>query len=209
MDDFKYGKKVVEFWQVTGEVLGSNKFSETYVSSSGGGPNYAPSIHSETVTNHEFWIKTEEGLEKDIKLRGIDVPLRVGQKITLVSAGLKGKDNGWYSLLINHSAGKHWFINNGVDLNNKLKLEKYTGIALLWALIIYLGVAVYTMPMNIANFEITHLEWYLSYANLQMATTAATAYLVLAFFWKRSKKVRVAKKLKQHLEDIAQDAYKV
>ncbi len=39
MENFTHCGKEVEFWQVTGEVLGSNKYSETHVSvsSSGGG----------------------------------------------------------------------------------------------------------------------------------------------------------------------------
>jgi hypothetical protein len=160
METFSHRGKDIEFWCVTGEVLGSNKYSETYVSSSGGGGYVggyvgphggnvsghvsSPTIHSSTVTNHEFWIKTEDGLEKDIKLVDIDIPLRAGQKITLILAGRKGEDNAWYSILVNHSAGKHWFIKSPEELNEKLKLEVMTGKSLLMSGVIAWGVAYMT-----------------------------------------------------------------
>lgn len=67
MENFKHRNKEIEFWSVTGEIMAQNKYSETHVSSSGGGGYIgahgghirAPSVHSTTVTNHEFWIKTE------------------------------------------------------------------------------------------------------------------------------------------------------
>ena len=118
MDSFKHKNKEIEFWQVTGEVLGQNKYSETHVSSSGGGGHVtqhgghvsAPKVHSTTVTNHEFWIKTDDGTEESVQLSGYDIPLREGQRITLISAGVKGYDSGYFSILVNHNTSKHWFI---------------------------------------------------------------------------------------------------
>jgi hypothetical protein len=141
MNSFVHRGKEVEFLQVTGEVLGSNKYSETHVSSSGGGGYVgkyggnvsAPQIHSTAVTNHEFWIKTEDGVEVDIKLQGTDIPLRVGQRISVIAATRKGSERMWYSVLVNHSAGKHWFINKADDLNKLLKLEQCTGKSLIVA----------------------------------------------------------------------------
>lgn len=111
MEDFKHGRKTVAFWAMTGEVLDSSKYSETHVSvsSSGGGgsgyihPQYrghinvqAPQVHSTStsIVNHEFWIRTKDGSEKPAELRNVDIPLRAGQKITLISCGNKKKNSG-------------------------------------------------------------------------------------------------------------------
>ena len=83
MQDFSYRGKYVEFWQVTGKVLASDKYHETHISGRGGGGYIGQyggrikpiTIGSSTVTNHEFWIKTEYGVEKDIKLHNINIPL--------------------------------------------------------------------------------------------------------------------------------------
>ena len=110
MQDFSYRGKYVEFWQVTGKVLASDKYHETHISGRGGGGYIGQyggrinpiTIDSSTVINHEFWIKTEYGVEKDIKLRNINIPLRPGQIITLISAARKDADTGLYSILVNH-----------------------------------------------------------------------------------------------------------
>ena len=208
-NSFIHRGKNVEFWQVTGEVLGSNKYSETHVSSSGGGGYVgqhgghvsAPTIHSSTVTNHEFWIKTEDGLEKPIKLRGIDVPLRPGQKITLISAGRKEAGSGWYSILVNHSAGKHWFINSAEELNKMLKLELLTGKSLLIAGAIAWGVAYVTAPNHYRGKDWGDASW-------EIALGAAGIFIVYRLIIKISRVSSLTKKLKSHLENLAQLAYK-
>lgn len=139
MEDFKHRRKKLEFWSLTGEVLGSNKYSKTQVWSSGGGgggyvhPQHggtinvsAPQVHSRSITHHEFWIKTPDGGEHSIQLVDSDIPLREGQKVTLISCGRKGKGSAYYTILVNHSARKHWFIRTASDLVRLLKLERNT-----------------------------------------------------------------------------------
>lgn len=215
MENFKHRKKEIEFWQLTGEVLGSDKYSETHVSvsSSGGGgyvgPNgghvSAPKVHSSSssITNHEFWIKTADGLEKDIKLKGADIPLRAGQKITLISAGRKGKDTGWYSVLVNHSAGKHWFINKADDLNNRLRIELMTGKSLIIAAIILFGTAYLTAPESYGYF----LDRNFGRAEWGVAWGLAIGFGVLRFLIKTVRISSLYKRLNSHLENLAQQAY--
>jgi len=213
MEDFTHRGKSVEFWQVTGEVLGSNKYSETRVSvsSSGGGGHVgrhgghvsAPTVHSTSsaVTNHEFWIRTEDGLEKDIKLRGLDIPLRAGQKITLISLGRKGVGNGWYSILVNHNAGKHWFINSAEELNKKLELELSTGKSLLIASLIVWSIAYITAPSGDGGKNWGDASW-------QIALGVAGVFIVYRLIVKSIRKSNLIKKLRNHLENLAQLAYK-
>ena len=91
LESFKHNNKEIVFWEITGEVMSSNKHSETQVWSSGGGGYVgpqggqvaAPTVQSRAITNHEFWLKTTDGKEKSIQLSDVDIPLREGQKITL------------------------------------------------------------------------------------------------------------------------------
>lgn len=220
MKDFVHGKNNVEFRTVTGEVLGSDKYSETQISSSGGGGYVsthgghvsAPRIHSSSVTNHEFWIKTEDGLEKDVQLRGVDIPLRPGQKITLISAGRKGAEKAWYSVLVNHSAGRYWFINNADSLNKKLKLELMTGKSLLVAGAIFGGL-LYLLDRfpQYTGALIYYVQRELGFAGIvDLHDVAVTivwgvplTYVIFRFCTKLFRVNRLRKRLRKHLEGLA------
>lgn len=197
MDSFKYKNKEVVFWSVTGEVIGQNKYSETHISSSGGGGQVingsgfvkAPEINTETIENHEFWIRKPNGTEKSIKLVDANIPLRIGQKITLISAGLKDKDTGYHVVLVNHNANSHWFVNNLVNITErKLKLSKRASV----------------LPIFIAPF----VWFFLSY--VWGDVVAAIFCGGSAYAWIKTKKSRfddAYSKLKSHLEMLAQNAY--
>lgn len=130
MDSFKNHKKgtELEFSSYTGEVLDSNKYSETHVYSSGGGGTVnsgsgyvdGPTVHSSSSTVHEFWIKESNGIEKAISVSGYDIPLRAGQKITVIYAGQKGLSQYLWAL-VNHNAQKHWFLSKkGFEYLNRI-----------------------------------------------------------------------------------------
>lgn len=128
MESFVSDNSVIEFSSISGEVLGTDKYSETHVSSSGGGGYVgrhgghvsAPTVHSTVVTNHEFWIKTDGGKEIDVQLTGVDIPLRIGQRVSLIVAQSPIKKEKRYAVLVNHSANKHWFINDAMTIYKKL-----------------------------------------------------------------------------------------
>lgn len=224
MQDFSHRGKYVEFWQVTGEVLASDKYHETHISGRGGGGYIGQyggrikpiAIDSSTVINHEFWIKTEYGVEKDIKLRNINIPLRSGQKITLISAARRGSEIGLYSILVNHSAGQHWFINSAKDLNNKLQLEQLTGKSLLIA-----GMIAWGLSFLINNHAQVVRDSILYIKNItgifdgihweDIAKTLIlgipSAFVIYRLIVKLSRVSELTKKLDNHLENLAQLAY--
>ncbi len=217
MELFSHRGKHVEFWTITGEVLGSEKYSETHVTSSGGGghvsgyvgPNGgtvgghvdAPVISSQSVTNHDFWIRTVEGLEKDIQLKGVDIPLRVGQKITLVSAGLKGKNKRWYTMLVNHNAGKRWLINSPEELNQKLSLEIMTGKSLVIGIVLGVGGA------YLAGDDVIQLGQYGIHTYL-IPVAGATCFVIYRYFLKKVRFSRLLKQLRAHLDKLAENVYR-
>ena len=126
MENFTwFDGKEFKFWTRTGEVISSNKRSETHIMSSGGGghvdPQYgghvaAAQVSSKVVTVHEFWFREENGKEIAVNMRDVNIPLAVGQKITLLFGSLINEKSGYgYSaMLYNHSAKKYWPIFNGV-----------------------------------------------------------------------------------------------
>ena len=144
---------------------------------------------STIITHHEFWIKTEDGFEKDVKLYDEDIPLHNGQKITLIWASRKGIGNSPYIILVNHSANKHWVLINAGRLNQLLKLELMTGKSLL------IGGAI---------------AWGISYLtdSLELGLWLAGIFIVYRFVTKIIRWRRLVNRLGQHLEILAQFAYK-
>ena len=129
METFKTDMENVEFFTVHGRVIDSNKVSETHVSSSGGdvwtdanGNTHSTplSVSSRSVTNHDFWIMTDDGEERNVKLIDHDVPLRIGQRITMLYASREGTNTGSPAALINHTAGNHWLLNKAGALNQDI-----------------------------------------------------------------------------------------
>jgi len=197
MKDFQNKGKALKFWSITGEVLSQNKFSETHVSSSGGGGYVgksgghvsAPTVRSSTSINQEFWIKTDDGKEKSVQLYDQDIPIREGQKITLISGGLKGKDPGYKLVLVNHNSKEHWLITKAQELNSSLRAYVMTGKSLLIAGGIW-GV------LNI----VTNDGLFASYA--------AFFFIVFRLVQKYYGITKFNKALDKHIEALAQEAYK-
>ncbi len=112
--------KTIEYSTVTGTVTSSKKFSETNVSVSGGGASVSGFGRFTSVTtnpvyvsddsyiNHEIWLTTDDGKEKSVKICGSDIPLREGQKITLIYLVNKGVSNSVLCVLINHNNRQYY-----------------------------------------------------------------------------------------------------
>ncbi|MGL6243572.1 hypothetical protein [Pseudomonas sp.] len=131
MHTFTHADKTVVFTVLSGEVVGSEKLSETRVTTTGGVPvngkdgDLTPvRVSSVSIINHEFWVKTPDGVEHDVKLRGVDIPLRTGQQISLISA-LKKDGSPLHTILLNHTASKRWILRDASVLNTELELTPF------------------------------------------------------------------------------------
>jgi hypothetical protein len=150
MQSFKYEEKTVIFSVVQGVVLGQTKYTETHVSSSGGGGYVgkhggkieAPTIDSEIITKHEFWLKKSDGVEQCIKLTDCDIPVRTGQQVSVISAKLQDSHKKQFVALINHNAKRHWMINSAEKLNKQLGIETPTGMSLMLSIGIWFLVGI-------------------------------------------------------------------
>jgi hypothetical protein len=117
MEPFRHGGLHLDLQGFTGTVTDQQKFSETKVSSSGGGGYLhqgsghvqAPTVTSTTTTKHEFWVQLTDGTQHPIQLTGLDIPLGTGQKITLVY-GANRTGGTLLALIANHSANRCWYV---------------------------------------------------------------------------------------------------
>lgn len=136
--------RIIEFGSVWGEVVGCHKHAETRVYGGGGGGtngNSSPvSIGSRVTVVQEFFLKPHDGgPERAVALRGVDVPIRDGQAVTMVSAKVQGVEGYYWVRLVNHTAERSWIISDSRDVVDGLgfyfKNRKGTDL-LLWIIII-------------------------------------------------------------------------
>jgi hypothetical protein len=160
METFTYRGKTLDFRSITGTVLDTSTRSETHISGGGGGGYIGPkgghiddiSIRSHNTTLQEFWIKTEDGMEKSVNISGTSIPLRAGQRITLIAAEQKGRNEGWYASVINHNANQFSFICDGASLNNLMKLEVFPKYFLFIGFALWLALAIALRDGGLAAF---------------------------------------------------------
>lgn len=191
----------MQFNVVTGEILGSNKFSETHVSSSGGGGYVgrdgghirAPQVSSSTTTNHEFWIKTEEGKEKSIQLKGYDIAIREGQKISIITATTPQSKSSYYCSLINHNAQNFSRIASGLDLNTNLKIKPLTGLSFWLATASAIGIYFWKDAQRYVSFGETFL-W---------TVGAFFAVGIGSFLIRSSKRRQTVRDIDDHINELS------
>ncbi len=134
MEPFDFQGKRLEGWTITGTVLSVKKHSRTHVTTSGGGgwvgPNGGtvapPTVTSSTTTELEIWLRCDgsDG-ETTIKLFNVEVPLREGQRITLIAAKRPQAKDGFWLTLVNHAANRHWQLSTNVQVSKQGKLDAY------------------------------------------------------------------------------------
>lgn len=122
-----------------GTILDHLKYSETHVSSSGGGGHVgrygghvsAPSVWSESITNQDLWIRDKDGLEHAIQFSDVDIPLRPGQEVSLLMIGEKGGEYAYYVAVTNHNTDTSDMVTTIDELGKELNLYPMTGISFL------------------------------------------------------------------------------
>ena len=205
--EYRYKKKTVHFVPVTGTVISTKKYGETHVSSSGGGGYVhqgsgsisAPTIHSHTQTKHEFWIKTPEGKEEPVQLSGHDIPLKEGQKISLIFAINSDNKKHSLSVLVNHSAKKHWIINNGRNINVALEIALPS-----YGRVISIVAAIFLIFFLLNNM----FYWGFKVGELFFIVAIfSSPFIVYRFIVAFIRSSRVSKDIGKHLEDVSQWAY--
>lgn len=154
MKYFEYEGKRINIEITTGTVMGAHKHAETHISGSAsasagasgygapgyghGGSSASVSISSEVITKQDFFLKC--GVDKPevpVQLTDLDIPLRDGQKVSMLSAGPPDK-GGYYVRLINHTTKLSYAICSGLWFVEKWKLAHTKAVRRLigWAIIV-------------------------------------------------------------------------
>ncbi len=198
MDDFNYRGKRVQFWKLQGEVLDSDRYSETRVTARSGVGNARVRMRQKTY--HDFWIRGGDGREQSIQLEDVKVPLRAGQQVTVVCAGLPRSERGWLCSLVNHSTGRSHDIIPAKTLQRRLRLERITGVSLIFALAVAALVVYLTLP---PSGYFAH-PWRM--ARWDYAAIAGVVVLVLGAWRKSRRGGRAARALKAHIGEAVSQA---
>ncbi len=131
---FHHEDQIIGFSAVSGVVLETNKresmaldarlhtSSHAGISMVAGYGSASHSTHSNlsvsanSATEHEFWLLTDQGIEQPFQLSNHDIPLRAGQRITLI---FSSRPNGRNRpvVIINHNAQRFWQLHSGASLN--------------------------------------------------------------------------------------------
>lgn len=221
MENFRHRGKIIEFTKFTGEVVDFDRISETHISASlsGGGGNdgyISPmnfEISSKSVTNHQFWLKSEDGTEREFCIKGDNLPIRKSQKVTVLMVNKKKKNKRYYFVVINHTAKTHSFTITGPDVMNALKLEKITGISVIISAAIGFGVYSYLgvmkaqgktlgLPDSIQQILVDPSNFIL------VAAVSGAAYFILRVIYKLRRMFKVGNRFQNHVNGIIEDIKK-
>lgn len=184
MQPFEHNGKRVEFSAVSGVVVGPHKHAETHVSGGGGGGSTfngqgstAPvHITSTVVIKQDFFVRDDKGQETPVQLRGVDIPLAEGQRVTMITS--HSSKGGWWTHVVNHSAQRYWRVTQAKDLVINSGVVNPL-MSFLIGMAIWIGI----------GYAISGLLGFI----------ATVAYWVYAWLDVR----RVAKAMESHLEEIA------
>lgn len=199
-----------EFYRHEAQVLEGRRWSETQISSSGGGGYLingtgvvrSPKITSRTEDRAEYWVRFDDGTETSFEATS-DFRCRAGQRLTLVCAVAKGNERGPFLLSYNHQTKEC------LELNSSYRsfIDKYVTAANAWLL--WLGTIV------ICAFAYPVISNWRSGLNLQRSITVAAtqsdygalfagalAGLVIGFFVPSLVWTILTNRLRQRLRNI-------
>ncbi|MFM9272230.1 hypothetical protein ACJ7V3_18570 [Halomonas elongata] len=203
MDDLNFRGTQVNFWQIHGEVLDTDRYSETHVQTRGRGSyGSSPSVRVSQTAHQDFWIREEDGHERAIQLENTNIPLRSGQRITVVCAQRRDSKKGWMCTLVNHATGQTHEITSPKVLQQRLHLVRITGLSFVLALTVAALVVFLTKPPSgYFAFPWRMVEW-------GWAITAGVAVLFWGGWHFLRRANRVANTLKSHIDAAVTQALK-
>ncbi|GLR63957.1 hypothetical protein GCM10007878_13950 [Marinospirillum insulare] len=190
-------------------MLSQSKHSETHISSSGGSASTdrhgarvsGPTVSSDVVTKHEIWLKEEDGNEFSFTLINEDIPIREGQKISLIFCGLKDENDGYRSALVNHSSKKHWLFQNADSLIRLLDLGVKPSALELLITIPFILLTLYEILMFLVGSKGFGLITWSIYL------VAFSIYAYYKIIPKSKDHLKDRKNLNKHLETLVQQEY--
>lgn len=121
LERLRIGNRVFRFHCATGTILAEKTWSETHVTSTGGGGYVgrqggyvaAPTVRSRVVSRREVWVRLDDGRERAFDLSSSALPLRESHRMVICWSTRDGAEAGPFLLLINQSTGEHDVLHSG------------------------------------------------------------------------------------------------
>lgn len=154
------------------------------------------------TAHQDFWIREDDGHERAIQLEDTNIPLRSGQRITVICAQRRDSETGWMCALVNHATGQTHEITSPKVLQQRLRLVRITGLSFVLALTVAALIVFLTKPPSgyfAHPWRMAEWSW------------AITAGVVVLFWggWRMSRLAgRAAKALKSHIDAAVTRALK-
>lgn len=152
METIEFRGKHIDFQHFSGTVLDQRKHETVSVSSEvdpmrgvnvGGSFIPGEKITSEVNSNHDIWLQLDSGKEKSISLSNIDLKLRTGQNITIITATNRETQKVVNCGVFNHNADQYTKIRNPGDINNDLKIHTVKLWGALLTILIWCGTLIF------------------------------------------------------------------
>lgn len=146
-----FGANTYKYVGFTGEVAASNKWSDTYVS--GHGDKHGTTVKSDVVHKTEFFLKDGDE-ERSFQIADLNVPVREGQKVSVVWCILNDRDTGPHRFVFNHTT------KDGAELKSAFKglvgptMGRWALLLLALGLMSFFGTAISAGKENVKTAEI-------------------------------------------------------
>lgn len=104
------GMRHINIHCFTGEVIDSQRSSETHVMGHNNGQ-----ISSSTSHYNEVFLRAADGQERVVEVASSGVPVRAGNNVTVLWGIVGNKEKGSYTTVVNHDTGALGHIAKGVN----------------------------------------------------------------------------------------------
>ncbi len=140
-EGFRHFDHELYFFALTGQVLDTQKRSNTHLSAShahsastggyvyggygsmGGSTNSSVHISSYNTTEHEFWIKLSDGSEACFGFSDSNIQMRAGQWLTLIFVRPADTKNGLLCAIYNHASKAYQTVMSADAINRRFALH--------------------------------------------------------------------------------------
>lgn len=146
-------EKSIIFSSLSGEVLATDNKEHAVVSSrhhiTGGA-----SIETNIEKRSSFWLRTENGKEKEFHLGSTSISMRPGQRITIVFVEKEGGNSRYIAKVINHATGETTTISSPSEMLLKNLELGASGLVQMAALITPMIIVFYMLKSFFSYTEI-------------------------------------------------------
>lgn len=191
LEEIDLGKVKLYFKEITGEVTDHSKVHASNVTSEKNYFSNEIKVRTSHKIKQEIWITGEDGTEYDLKLENSEVPLRVGQLVSVVYCSYSEREKGEPCFIVNHASKKY----NVLRLPNDMLGSSFLSVSL------YIFNVVILVPFVI--LFLTYLAFLFAQNTQQETLISSFPFFAIISYWayKYFKGASKIKRIKQNLMD--------